>query len=330
MKHKILIMLFMATILIPAIVCSQSPADYLILQDINGYIFRTQTNDFFTGEPKTVPGYSTRGGAGILAGADHFNLDHTDTTYETDYINRDIRLDVEVKVTQHAGSDSDKWLLHELEKAFRDSDNEGGTLGQLHKGSRLTAIGTGKVYRYLGTYRWVSNNVVVVIDSSNFRKPEPLEVVQAYLQKIPSTIPSTLVLDKAHDEQWIKDEMDRRLWLCDKWFEQLQLVKVEQKQVLEEAVKSMNVFLDYREKYYGVKAGDEENMLQGYLAAKDGTNIRNKLSEYKTWWTANKSGSLIGILSIYTHRLWGNVSHVFKKVVVFLTALLKKLLGMLG
>jgi hypothetical protein len=55
----------------------------------------------------------------------------------------------------------------------------------------------------------------------------------------------------------------------------------------------MNVFLDYREKYYGLKAADEKSTLQRYLDAKDEANIKKKLQKYKDWWSANKSGSLI-------------------------------------
>ncbi|HMK49065.1 MAG TPA: hypothetical protein VK435_03350 [Thermodesulfovibrionales bacterium] len=92
----------------------------------------------------------------------------------------------------------------------------------------------------------------------------------------------------------------------------------------------MNVFLDYREKYYGIKAADEKNTLQGYLDAKDETNIRNKLAEYKTWWSANKSGSLIGILSIYAHRLYGHMDSFFKKIFSFFTSVWHKFMELFG
>ena len=86
--------------------------------------------------------------------------------------------------------------------------------------------------------------------------------------------------------------MDRRLWLCDKWFMQLQLRKVEEKQVYQESVKSMNIFLDYREKYFGIKAADEKNLLAGYLNTNNGTGIKAKLKEYKDWWVVNKDKSI--------------------------------------
>ena len=270
----------------------QNIADYLILQDIGDYKFITQTKDFITGQIKTIPGYTVRGAPGILAGADHFDEDHDDTTYETNYVNRIVQLSVGVQVTQHAGSDSDKWLLHEIERGFRGSDDEKGGLGLLHRGSRLAEVSNNKVFRFWSIYRWVSNYVVVIIDYNDPRKPEPLEVVQAYLQKFPSTIPTALVLDRAHDEQWIKDEMERRLWLCDKWFLQNQTGKIDLDRTLREVIDHMVVFLDYREKYYGIKGRDEKSTLSRYLTAKDGTSIKSKLTEYKTWWSVNKTKSI--------------------------------------
>jgi len=86
----------------------------------------------------------------------------------------------------------------------------------------------------------------------------------------------------------LKDEMERRLWLCDKWFYQLQLGKAEQKAVLQNTVDSMQVFLNYREKYYGIAAKDDKNLLSNYLMQNNGTGIKNKLKEYKGWWSVNK------------------------------------------
>jgi hypothetical protein len=54
----------------------------------------------------------------------------------------------------------------------------------------------------------------------------------------------------------------------------------------------MVVFLDYREKYYGIKGRDEKSALSRYLTAKDGTSIKSKLTEYKTWWSVNKTKAI--------------------------------------
>jgi hypothetical protein len=163
----------------------------------------------------------------------------------------------------------------------------------------MREINGNKIFFYGGGvvgYRWINNYIVVNIQYTNLSGPksEPLDVVKAYLAKFPSTITlsDTDMKSRSHSELWIKDEMDRRLWLCDKWFMQLQLKKAQQTQVLQESVKSMNVFLDYREKYYGIKAAAEKNLLAGYLNTNNGTAIKVKLTEYKKWWGIHKTDAI--------------------------------------
>jgi hypothetical protein len=267
-------------------------SECLITKDIGIYSFDTESTNIGKG-------------SGVVGLAGHFDLNHEDSVCTGEYSNiNEIRgmpieearqkiIGVEVQVTQHAGSDSDKWLLHEVESSFRGREKE-GWLGQGLRGSAsVREINGNKIFDYGNIdYRWVSNNVVVYIHYTDLEgtKPEPLEIVQAYLRKFPSTITltETEIKSKAHNEQWIKDEMERRLWLCDKWFMALQLQKTELDKVLRESVEHMNVFLDYREKYYGIKASTEKQLLWKYLQAKDGTAIKNKLTEYKTWWNENK------------------------------------------
>jgi len=273
---------------------AEDVSTYLILNDIPPYQRLTQTKDTHTKKLRTIPGYTSNPGAGVLAGVDHFIADHSDMTYETTYQNDEIGISVEV--TKHAGSDSDKWLLHEVERGFRDTDK---LESWPDEDSIIREINNNKIFFYGGGvigYRWLSNKTVINIQYSNLSgpKPEPLEIVKAYLIKLPSSIILSDVefKAKAHNEKWIKDEMDRRLWLCDRWFLQITLKKAEEKQVYQESVKSMNEFLDYREKYYGMKAADEKNLLAGYLNKSDGTNIKIKLAEYKNWWTVNTSASI--------------------------------------
>jgi hypothetical protein len=275
--------LFVLLVLFPLSVYSQTVPNYLIDADIGQY-------------SRSYPGACPKG-SGVLAGAGHFKIDHTDYACDIRYYNEAIDLGVEVQVTQHTGGDSDKWLLHELEDSYRSNDqsrpgllSRGAVIKRLVSGGdRIFSIRMGG-----GTYAWISNNVVIVITYRAFQgnQPEPREVIQAYLQKFPSTIPTTLALDQAHDIQWIKDEMDRRLWLCDKWSAQLQAGTVQQKDAFQAEVKSMGVFLDYREKYYGIAATTEKNLLAGYLNTNDSTNIQAKLAEYKTWWNEHKNDSI--------------------------------------
>jgi hypothetical protein len=270
MVKSYIIILFVVLLITPNHGISGSVGDYLIMQDIKA---------------NKIMGSGGGKGSGIVTTADHFSIDHSDESFEAIYFNDASETGVQVQVTTHTGSDSDKWLLHEVEDGFKD--NLGATYISPNP---LRNISGNNIFYTWGYYDWISNYVVVSIKFTNMTstKPEPLEVVQAYLQKFPSTIPPTIALDNAHKIQWIKDEMDRRLWLCDKWFMQLQLKKVEEKQVYQESVKSMNIFLDYREKYYGIKAADEKNLLAGYLNTNNGTGIKAKLKEYKDWWVVNK------------------------------------------
>jgi hypothetical protein len=54
----------------------------------------------------------------------------------------------------------------------------------------------------------------------------------------------------------------------------------------------MNIFLNYREKYYGIQAMDDKDVLAGYLRANNGTAIKAKLAEYKNWWSVNKEKAI--------------------------------------
>jgi hypothetical protein len=258
----------------------QEPSNYLVLNDING--FRASKNP------------SAGQGPGILAGAGHFYEDHKDMTYRISYFNVETRVGPSVQVTQHVGGDSDKWLLHELDAEFRNYYGLPGKSYFVRKinGNVVVAYGAGG-----WNYRWLSDKKLVVVEYTDLEmsKPEPIEVVQAYLDKLPSTLPgitSTIQRSQESVTTWIKDEMERRLWLCDKWFLQVQVGKAEMSEALQMIVKCLNIFLDYREKYYGVAKADEKAALWGYLDKKDGTSIKNKLMEYKNWWNANKARSI--------------------------------------
>ena len=99
-----------------------------------------------------------------------------------------------------------------------------------------------------------------------------------------------MTIDQAHNEKWIKDEIDRRLWLGGKW-----MARIEASGDLNElssVVKSLNVFLDYREKYYGIDAAAEKKTLWEYQQAKNKAGIKTKLEEYKTWWEGNKDNPI--------------------------------------
>ena len=234
-------------------------------------------------------------GSGIIAATGHFSKDHTDESYGGMYFNEANEIGVNVEVTKHERTpDVVKWLLHEVERDFRTYYGLPGSsyVMRVIDGQTIMAVASGG-----REYRWLSGNKVIRIAYTDqmLEKPEPLEVVKAYLAKHPSTLaPITSADLRTPDNKtkWIKDEMDRRLWLCDKWFYQLQLGKVQLAPVLQEAVKHMGVFLHHREKYYGIKAADEKNLLDNYLMQNNGTGIKAKLTEYKNWWAVNKDKAI--------------------------------------
>lgn len=277
---------------VPSLRVNASTTDYLILNNIGSYEIN-QSQVVFPNEP-AVGGPQMTDGPGILSGVDHF-FDHDDKTYQVRYIGVNRNPSPKVQVTQHAGADSDKWLLHEVEDAYRSNTDE--RMGLISQGTRIREINGNKIIGMRGSgYTWVCNNVIIDVSYTDLQgnKPEPLEIIQAYLAKYPSriTVAPAEFKSAAYNVQWIKDEMERRLWLCDKWSMQLQLGKVSQRDMLEALVKHMKVFLNYRQKYYGVKATDDITAISTALQANDGTTIKSKLAEYKSWWNANKGKSI--------------------------------------
>lgn len=274
--------------------CTAAKAEapnYLILQSIGEY--------HNSGKGKCGTG------AGFLAATDHFGEDHNDVTCRTGYYSKTQDLAVSVQITQHSGSDSDKWLLHEVEDGYRDPDVLEGNWTQ---GARVREINGNKIFFYGGGvvgYAWLSTFIVVNIEYTNLSgpKPEPLDIVKAYLVKFPSSITLTDADAKsaAHSTTWLKDEISRRLWLADKWVAQITVGDPKLYDKLDEVVKSLGVFLNYKEKYFvqteeektaGITAKSEQRALNISLENKDAESIKKKLSAYKTWWSSHKEDAI--------------------------------------
>ena len=58
----------------------------------------------------------------------------------------------------------------------------------------------------------------------------------------------------------------------------------------------MTVFLNYRDKYYGVSASSDKTALATYQNSGYITSLKAKLLEYKTWWASNKDGFVRSLL----------------------------------
>jgi hypothetical protein len=287
MINRIILVLIIILVL-PATIYA-SAEDYLILQDMGIYkLFTGIQGRSYSGPPRK---YRQINSGGVLQAADHFS--ENDICYEASYTQPSSKWPfVKVDVTQHAGGDSDKWLMHELDDAFRDDygiPDISYSPRQIDGNTVLVCSSGGR------DYRWISGYKVISIEYTDFEmeKPEPLEVVKAYLAKHPSSIkPFTTIQLRTADNKimWIKDEMERRLWLCDKWFAALQEGKAVQEDVLSNVIESMTVFIKYREKYYGVSATTDKNALNDYNKQHDIVFIKNKLMEYKSWWASHKDG----------------------------------------
>jgi len=279
---------FLLLLLVPVQGRCLEMANHLILQDIGTYRM-DRPDTALLGEPPTG-GPQESPGAGVLTGTGHFP-DHADVTYEVLYRGGPGTPSPVVTVTRHAGSESDQWLLHEIETVLRGSGDDDSALGSLHSDASVMTIGNSTILRLMGVFTWVSKNVVVEIEG-DFVQTGPLDVVWAYVQKIPSTIPATMALDEAHDAQWIKDEMERRLWLAGKWFTHLRTNKTLPKKALKEAVASMDVFLEYREKYYGIRSLEEQRLLAGLQEESDDNRLFGRLKDYRKWWSKAKDRPL--------------------------------------
>jgi hypothetical protein len=232
-----------------------------------------------------------RAGSGILVPAGHFGKDHKDMDCDVTYYSAPHKMTITADVTRHADPpEAIKWLFHEMDKDFRSY------YGTPEPGYSIRNLDGNTIYTFASAgwnYRWISGNNVIMLEyhDTGMKKPEPIEVVRAYLAKYPSPLStmSTQELRNASNEtKWIKDEMDRRLWLCNKWLLNPSVRKDGQIQVREEALDSMNIFLNYRERYFGINAADEKNLLAGYYISNNSAGLKAKLMEYRDWWTANK------------------------------------------
>jgi len=265
--------------------------DYLILQDIEPYILFTGIEGrLFSGQPKEYTQTST---GGILGTIGHFL--ENDVSYESSYKEQNSRWPfVTVEVTHHDGTDLDQWLLHEISKDFRNYYGLPGDsfVARQIKKNTIIAFGAGG-----WIYRWLSGNKVINIEYTDLmmEKPEPIEIVNAYLVKHPSTLSAMTSADlriKANQTRWIKDEMDRRLWLCDKWLTYGQTGNVEVSDLVDELAGHLTYFLHYREKYYGIRAKKDLALIDDYMQTDNKTALEGKLDGYKTWWADHKNDSI--------------------------------------
>ena len=188
----------------------------------------------------------------------------------------------------------DQWLLHEVEDGFRDSNL---LEDHVHNETIIRNISGNSIiyFEYGGrVYSWLSvNNVVIKIDGGAVTNPEPIEIVQAYLAKYPSTIMLTNAELKshAHSVLWLRDEMERRVWLAEKW---VPLAKTDASKI-DNVVKSLKIFLKYREKYLGKSAKTDLADDYKFKQAGDVASLEKKVISLRKWWNDHKTDSLSNV-----------------------------------
>ncbi len=263
-------------------------SDYLILKDIGPYK-QSSKSEFmgieFRNENKNLREVDIT--TERLSDEQYFSY----KTYKTRYAYRPGKssLTVEVKEFYHT-----HWLLHNIEYDYRAHGPE--RLGLLIQGVQLRLIDGNRIISSKGSrYRWISKDVVIEISSTDLNddKTEPLEVIQAYLEKFPSTIADSLAFDQNYDEKWIKDEMEKRLLISSYLFSMIDTVMwSKEKKVLTQIVDHVNIFLDYRAKYYNEQSRDEKQLLQKYLNVSNRKEIENKVRDCNKWWREYKGKSI--------------------------------------
>ena len=126
-------------------------------------------------------------------------------------------------------------------------------------------------------------------------KVEPLEVVKAYLAKYPATfkpVSDKELRSRERKTTWIRNEMERRLWLCDKWLQMIAAGNARLKVGLENIGDNLKRFGGYRDQYFGKRPPSDDSQIDEYVEELKGTEIKAKLREYRKWWSENSTKGL--------------------------------------
>jgi len=277
---RIIFIMIISLVLVVEVSGQEGLSGYLILQNISNY------------EP--YEGYQDRG---RLIGAPEMKNMGNDVegryeSYRAIYSIDEEHAVPKIEIQVHQNT---QWLEHNLQRDFRDTvDDE--TLGLRDSSSVIKNIGNLRFFNAAtggGQYSWLHNNLWISIEYNDLQlvEPEPLEVVEAYLQKWPPTYPTEETKLIAGTEQWIKDEMEYLLWVSDRWFVQYDAGKEALKHATWNIKDSLDDFLRYRAKYF------DENLDEERIAVKnaDEPTLRTKLKEYQQWLAENKDKALVGL-----------------------------------
>ena len=279
--------LILILLLIPGLSYAQTAGEYLILQDIGRYKLTKGIEirgRILGGEPAVArigdegQGYYTSYGTRYVGGAGY------------------VVPTVEVRVY-----DSTQWMLHEMERDLKEY--QGSVATKTNTSAITKSIDNNPVIKMRsggGIYRWVSNNKAILVSYHDLQLqyPVPMEVISAYLQKYPSTLPTTYqIRHPDREKEFIREEFDRLLWVADRWVSLVQEADPNRAEKLKQAADNLLDFARYRQAYFKPLFGDpmeaDIDLLEmAHMGPNLETIVRTKLAEYKEWWAGHKTDKI--------------------------------------
>jgi len=210
-------------------------AAILMLVPLGAYAGEKPTPpDFMVAKP--IADYAPRGNhpviamaglhAGLLSDSGLGRVRGRDLSYSITYWKNSASIEVSVEEVENP-----RWLLYEIEAAFRKRAVEWRDMSARHgghastytyglkefSGQRVFVSGT-RDRSAGGTYAWISgaNRVVQILFPEQVKLPDgsytmeepPLAFLTTYLALLPSTLPD-IHFDTEHERQYVRDEFDR-------------------------------------------------------------------------------------------------------------------------
>jgi hypothetical protein len=276
-------------LLFEGVAYSQTADDYLILQDIGRY-------KSTIGREFVLMGKVYKGGPLVSRLGDEVSGYYM--AYETDYEGGEGYSAPTVQVRLHT---STQWLGHEVEGGYRTEKTMDATFSAPNPVREIDGQRIFQLKRR--AYSWVSGgNKVINITYTDLTgtKPEPIEIIQAYLAKYPSSI--TLTNEEAkspsHTESWLRNEMERRVWLMEKWAGVGNADVLKQAEAMRTILTHVEVFAKYRQKYLGedplplIRAFFQAAGSGGVVTPDGWARLVEEVAKLRTWWDQNKGRPL--------------------------------------
>ena len=212
------------------------------------------------------------------------------------------RIPVGVSVIQ---DDRTTFLDHVVESTFRDS-----TTGRMDSEVSIVSLFGQPVYSYCDEppqckrrlYRWRSGlGIVIDIEAKAFSAdvepvpcPEPTEILQAYLQRYPSSLP-LYTEDDEHAKKWRRDQTALELAAADYQLDQryASVPAEDQWLALAAARDHLTTFAELRQAAFrGPDAAKERGRIDKLRALPSGTQLdelKKIRLEYRQWWSTHQN-----------------------------------------